>query len=85
MEKAPSTKRPRYDAAFRGEALRLASESRSALAAARALNYAAGQRTEAQEATHRKDHLNWQSGCRARECIALRHRKEEKDLLQRYR
>ena len=38
MEKAPPTKRPRYDAAFRTEALRLASESRSTLAAARALN-----------------------------------------------
>ena len=38
MEKAPLTKRPRYDAAFRTEALRLASESRSTLAAARALN-----------------------------------------------
>ena len=37
MEKA-SSKRPRYDAAFRVEALRLASESRSTLAAARALN-----------------------------------------------
>ena len=31
-------KRPRYDAAFRAEALRLASESRSTLVAARALN-----------------------------------------------
>lgn len=38
MEKAPSSKRPRYDAAFRAEALRLASESRSILATARALN-----------------------------------------------
>ena len=38
MEKAPPTKQPRYDAAFRAEALRLASESRSTLAAARALN-----------------------------------------------
>jgi transposase len=37
MEKAPPIKRPRYDAAFRAEALRLASESRSTLAAARAL------------------------------------------------
>lgn len=38
MEKAPSSKRPRYDAVFRAETLRLASGSRSALAAARALN-----------------------------------------------
>ena len=38
MEKAPPSKRPCYDAAFRAEALRLASESRSTLAAARALN-----------------------------------------------
>ena len=38
MEKAPPSKRPRYDAAFRAEALRLASESRSMLVAARALN-----------------------------------------------
>ena len=38
MEKAFSSKRPRYDAVFRAEVLRLASESRSALAAARALN-----------------------------------------------
>ena len=38
MEKAPPTKRPRYEAAFRAGALRLASESRSTLAAARALN-----------------------------------------------
>ena len=38
MEKAPPTKRPSYDAAFRAEALRLASESRSTLAAAHALN-----------------------------------------------
>ena len=38
MEKAPPTKRPRYDAAFRAEALRLACESRSAQAADRALN-----------------------------------------------
>jgi len=38
MEKAPATKRPRYEAAFRAEALRMASESRSTLAAARALN-----------------------------------------------
>ena len=36
--KAPPTKRPSYDAAFRAEALCLASESRSAQAAARALN-----------------------------------------------
>lgn len=38
MENAPSSKRPRYDAAFHAEALRLARESRSAQAAARALN-----------------------------------------------
>ena len=38
MEKAPPPKRQRYDAAFRTEALRLARESRSAQAAARALN-----------------------------------------------
>ena len=38
MEKVPPPKRQRYDAAFRAEALRLASESRSTLAAARALN-----------------------------------------------
>ena len=38
MEKVLATKRPRYDAAFRAEALRLASESHSTLAAARALN-----------------------------------------------
>ena len=38
MEKAPSSKRPRHDAAFRAEALRLASESRSTQAAARALH-----------------------------------------------
>ena len=37
MEKAPPTKRPRYDSAFRAKALRLASESRSTQAAARAL------------------------------------------------
>ena len=41
MEKAPPTKRPRYAAAFRAEALRLASESRSTPPAARALNTAA--------------------------------------------
>jgi len=35
MEKAPPTKRPSYDAAFRAEALRLASESRSAQAESR--------------------------------------------------
>ena len=34
----PPAKRRRYDAAFRAEALRLASESRSTQAAARALN-----------------------------------------------
>jgi transposase len=34
----PTAKRRRYDAAFRAEALRLASESRSTQAAARALN-----------------------------------------------
>ena len=38
MENAPYSKRPRYDEAFCAEALRLASESRSTLAAARALN-----------------------------------------------
>lgn len=38
MEKAPPTKRPRYDAAFRAEAQRLASGSRSTLVAARTLN-----------------------------------------------
>ena len=38
MEKAPLAKRPRYDAVFRVEALRLASASRSTLAAACALN-----------------------------------------------
>ena len=38
MGKAPPPKRPRHDAAFRAEALCLASESRSTLAAARALN-----------------------------------------------
>jgi transposase len=36
-KKASSSKRPRYDAAFRAEALRLATESRSMLDAARAL------------------------------------------------
>ena len=38
MEKATAPKRPRYDVAFRAEALRLASESRSTLPTARALN-----------------------------------------------
>ena len=38
MGKAPSSNRPRCDAAFRAEALRLARESRSTLAAARALH-----------------------------------------------
>ena len=38
MEKAFLAKRPQYDMAFRAGALRLASESRSTLAAARALN-----------------------------------------------
>ena len=38
MEKTPPLKRPRYDAAFRAEAPRLAAQSRSAQAAARALN-----------------------------------------------
>jgi transposase len=38
MEKASSSKRPRYNAALRAEALQLASESHSTLAAARALN-----------------------------------------------
>ena len=38
MEKAPPLKRPRYDAAFRAEALRLAAQSRSTQADARALN-----------------------------------------------
>jgi transposase len=38
MKKAPPTKEPRYEATFRAIALRLASESRSTLAAARALN-----------------------------------------------
>ena len=38
MGKVPPTKRPRYDAVFRAEALRLASESRSTLVAACALN-----------------------------------------------
>ena len=38
MEKAPPTKRSRYDAAFRAKALRLVSESRPTLAAARVLN-----------------------------------------------
>lgn len=37
LKKAPPSKRPRYDAVFRAEALRLASESRLTLAAARAL------------------------------------------------
>ena len=36
--KSSTDQLPRYDAAFRAEALRLASESRSTLAAARALN-----------------------------------------------
>ena len=36
--KAPAPKRPRYDATFRAEALRLTNESHSTLAAARALN-----------------------------------------------
>lgn len=38
MEQAPPPKRPCYDAAFRAEALRLASESCSTLATVRALN-----------------------------------------------
>ena len=38
MEKAPPAKRPSYGAAFRAEALYLASGSRPAQAAARALN-----------------------------------------------
>ena len=38
MEKAPPPKWQRYDAAFRAEALRLAEQSRSTQAAARALN-----------------------------------------------
>ena len=36
--KAPAPKRPRYDAILRAEALRLTNESRSTLAAARALS-----------------------------------------------
>ena len=43
MEKAPVSKRPRYDVAFRAEALRLASETRSTLTAARAININAQQ------------------------------------------
>ena len=61
MEKAPPTKRPRYDAAFRAEAQRLASawpapgqrlasESSSTLAAARALNIDAKRRYAWQKA-----------------------------------
>ena len=42
MEKAPPTKRPSYDAAFCVGTLRLASENRSAQAAARALNIRPG-------------------------------------------
>ena len=38
MEKEKTDKRRKYDAAFRAEALRLAAESRSTPAAARALN-----------------------------------------------
>jgi transposase len=38
MEKAFSSKQPRYDAAFRAEALRLASESSLSLVTAFALN-----------------------------------------------
>ncbi len=38
MPNEPTNKRRRYDAAFRAEALRLAQESRSTQAAARALN-----------------------------------------------
>ena len=38
MEKAPAPKRSHYDAAGRAEALQPASESRSTLAVARALN-----------------------------------------------
>ena len=52
MEKAPAPKRPRYDAAFRAEALRLASESRSALAAVRALNIDAKRSYAWQKAAH---------------------------------
>ena len=37
-DSSPPSKRRRYDAAFRAEALRLAGESRSTQAAARALN-----------------------------------------------
>ena len=53
MEKASSSKRPRYDAAFRAEALRLASESRSAPAAARALNINAKLLYQRQKAAQR--------------------------------
>ena len=38
MAKAPPPKRPRCDAAFRAEALRLTSESRSTLTTAATLN-----------------------------------------------
>ena len=53
MEKVPPTKRPRYDAAYRAETLRLASESRSTLAAARALDIDANRIFAWQEATQR--------------------------------
>ena len=52
MEKALSTKRPRYDAVFRAEALRPASESRSMLVAARALNIDAKRFYAWQKAAH---------------------------------
>ena len=52
MEKAPPPKRPRHDAAFRAEALRLASESRATLAA-RALNIDAKRLYAWQKATQR--------------------------------
>lgn len=51
MEKASSSKRLLYDAAFRAKALRLASESCSTLAAARALNINAKPLYQWQKAT----------------------------------
>ena len=84
MEKAFSSKRPRYYAAFRAEALRLASECRSTLAAARALNINAKLRYQWQKAAQQPLPADPQEAAEVRALRAqVRRQAQELEILKK--
>ena len=85
MEKASSSKRLLYDAAFRAKALRLASESCSTLAAARALNINAKPLYQWQKATQQPRPTDPQKAAEMRSLrMQVRRQAQELEILKMY-